>query len=198
MGDPMKIKFWLVAVLAIVLSGCGSIDHTASSLQPVGKVLLAGPGDVVLRIDRERNLTNVVGKADIWGRKTNEGFSEIRFAGVESNGQIIFYRKDVQIMSNETTLTRTPMSFTSASANTAMSGTATTNRNTAQLSGTSSSVGSATTISSGSEYHVAVPSDTIAIRLAPNERRLPISGYVVEILSVSQNSVEYKVTQQPQ
>jgi hypothetical protein len=194
----MKTKFWLVAALAAVLSGCGSIERTASSQQPVGKVLVAGPGDVVLRIDRERSLTNVVGKADIWGRKTNEGFSEIRFAGVESNGQVVFYRKDVQIMSNETTLTRTPMSFTSASANTAMSGTATSYGNTAQLSGTSRSVGNATTISSGSEYHVAVPSDTIAIRLGPNERRVPISGYVVEILSAGPNAIEYRVTQQPQ
>lgn len=194
----MKTKFLLVAALATVLLSCGSIERTASSQQPIGKVLMAGPGDVVLRIDRERSLTNVVGKADIWGRKTNEGFSEIRFAGVESNGQVVFYRKDVQILSNETTLTRTPMSFTSASTNTAASGTATTYGNSAQLSGTSRSVGSSTTISSGSEYHVAVPSDTIAIRLGPNERRVPISGYVVEILSVSPNAIEYRVTQQPQ
>lgn len=193
----MKTKFWLVATLVAVLSGCGSIERTTSSQQHVGKVLVAGIGDVVLRIDRERSLTNVVGKADIWGRTTNEGFSEIRFAGVESNSQVVFYRKDVQIMSNETTLTRTPMSFTSASANTAMSGTATTYGNTAQLSGSSRSVGSAATISSGSEYHIAVPSDTIAIRLGPNERRVPISGYVVEILSVEPNAIEYRVTQQP-
>lgn len=194
----MKTKFWLVAVLAAILSGCGSIERTTSSQQPVDKVLVAGPGDVVLRIDRERSLTNVVGKADIWGRKTNEGFSEIRFAGIESNGQVVLYRKDMQIISNETTLTRTPMSFSSASANTAMSGASTTYGNTAQLSGTSRSVGSATTISSGSEYHVAVPSDTIAIRLDPNERRVPISGYVVEILSAGANAIEYRVTQQPQ
>ena len=196
----MKTKFLLVAAFAAVLSSCGSIERTASSQQPIGKVLVAGPGDVVLRIDRERSLTNVVGKADIWGRKTNEGFSEIRFAGVELNGQVVFYRKDVQILSNETTLTRTPMSFTSASAsaNTAVSGTAATYGNSAQLSGTSRSVGSSTTISSGAEYHVAVPSDTIAIRLGPNERRVPISGYVVEILSASPNAIEYRVTQQPQ
>lgn len=194
----MKTKFWLAATLVAVLSGCGSIERTTSSQQPVGKVLVAGIGDVVLRIDRERSLTNVVGKADIWGRKTNEGFSEIRFAGVESNNQVVFYRKDVQIMSNETTITRTPMSFASASANTAMSGTAKAYGNTAQLSGSSRTVGNAATISSESAYHVAVPSDTIAIRLGPNERLVPISGYVIEILSVEQNAIKYRVTQQPQ
>jgi hypothetical protein len=91
---------------AVALAGCGSIEKTASMQQPMDKALLAGPGDVVLRIDRERSLANVAGKADIWGRKTNEGFTEVRFAGVEPDGQVVLYRKDVEILSNETTLTR--------------------------------------------------------------------------------------------
>ena len=193
----MKTKCWIIVTLIAILSGCGSIERKASSQQPAGKVLMAGPGDVVLRIDRERSLTNVVGKADIWGRTTNEGFSEIRYAGVEPDGQIVLYRKDTEILSNETTLTRTPMSFTTASANTTLSGNATTYGDTTQLSGTSRSTGSATTISSGSEYHVVVPSDTIAIRLSANERRVPISGYVVEILSAGPNVLEYRITEQP-
>jgi hypothetical protein len=194
----MNLRFWLSTLFVATLCGCGSIERSASTQQALGKALLAGPGDVVLRIDRERSLTNVVGKADIWGRKTNEGFSEVRFAGVEPDGQVVLYRKDVQVMSNETTLTRTPMSFTSGSANTTMSGTAAISGGNTQVSGVGRSVGSATTISSGSAYHIAIPSDTIAIRLAPSERRVPISGYLVEILSVSPNSIEYRVTSQPQ
>lgn len=194
----MNLRSWSFAVLVVVLSGCGSIERSASTHQTLGKALVAGPGDVVLRIDRERSLTNVVGKADIWGRKTNEGFSEVRFAGVEPDGQIVLYRKDVHVMSNETTLTRTPMSFTSGSASTTTSGTATTLGGSTQLSGSGRSVGSATTISSGPAYHIAIPSDTIAIRLGPSERRVPISGYLVEILSVSPNSIEYRVTALPQ
>ena len=194
----MYTHLCLVAALILALGGCGSIERTASSQQSLGKALLAGPGDVVLRIDRERSLTNVVGKADIWGRKTNEGFSEVRLAGVESDGQVVLYRKDVQVMSNETTLTRTPMSITSGSSSTSVSGNASTYGSTTQLLGIARSTGSATTLSSGSAYHIAIPSDTVAIRLAPNERRIPIAGYVIEILSVTPNSIEYRLAVQAQ
>ena len=139
-----------------------------------------------------------MGKADIWGRKTAEGFSEVRFAGVEPDGQVVLYRKDVQVMSNETTLTRTPMSFTSGSSNTTVSGNASTYGNNTQMTGTARSTGTATTIRSGSAYHIAIPSDTVAIRLGRNERRLPIAGYVIEILSATSNSIEYKVATQVQ
>ena len=194
----MYTHLCLVAALILALGGCGSIERTASSQQSLGKALLAGPGDVVLRIDRERSLTNVVGKADIWGRKTNEGFSEVRLAGVESDGQVVLYRKDVQVMSNETTLTRTPTSITSGSSSTSVSGNASTYGSTTQLLGIARSTGSATTLSSGSAYHIAIPSDTVAIRLAPNERRIPIAGYVIEILSVTPNSIEYRLAVQAQ
>jgi hypothetical protein len=185
----------ILLLVAVALSACGSIEHMATPQQPLGKVLLAGPGDVVLRIDRERNLENVVGKADIWGRKTKEGFSEIRFAGVEESGVVVLYRKEIHVMTNETTLTRTPFSHTSGSSTSNITGTANTFGSTTQLSGTARTTGSATTISSGSDYHLVVPSDTIPIRLAPNERRVPISGYVIEIVSASPNSIEYRVLQ---
>jgi hypothetical protein len=144
---PRHLTLWQAAAFVAVLAGCGSIEHSASTQQTLGKTLLAGPADVVLRIDRERSLTNVVGKADIWGRKTNEGFTEIRFAGVAPDGQVVLYRKDVQVMSDETTLTRTPMAITSGSTTSTMSGTASTYGGTTQFSGSGRSAGSTTTIS---------------------------------------------------
>lgn len=185
-----------VVLIAVFLSSCGSIQRTASVHQPVGKVLLAGPGDIVLRIDRERSLENIAGKADIWGRKTKEGFTEIRFAGVESNGTLVLSRKDVHIVTNETTLTRTPMSFTTASAQTSINGNATRLGTSTHFSGTAQTTGSATTISSGTDYHIPVPSDTVAIRLTPSEKKIPLSGYVIEVLNVSPNSLEFRIVEQ--
>jgi hypothetical protein len=191
------MRFGAVALL-LCLTACGSIEHTSTPVQSIDKVLLVGTGDVVLRIDRERNLENVVGKADMWGRKTKEGFSEIRFAGIEPSGVVVLYRKDVDILSNETTLTRSPMSVTSGSAITTGSGTASSMGNTTHLSGWAQTMASSTTVSSGTDYHLAVPSDTVAIRLAPGEKRLPVSGYVIEVLAASANSIEYRVTQAEQ
>jgi hypothetical protein len=191
------MRFGFVALL-LCLTACGSIEHTSTPSQSIDKVLLAGRGDVVLRIDRERNLENVVGKADMWGRKTKEGFSEIRFAGIEPSGVVVLHRKDVDILSNETTLTRTPMSVTSGSATTTGSGAASSMGNTTLVSGRAETTASSTTVSSGTDYHVAIPSDTVAIRLAPGEKRLPVSGYVIEVLAASANSIEYRVTQAEQ
>lgn len=182
-----------IVAFAALLSACASIDHTSLAKQSVGKTLIAGPGDLVLRIDRERNLENAFGKADVFGRMTKEGFTEVRFAGVEANGEIVLYRKDVQILTNETTMSRTPIETTSGSSRTSVTGTANSLGSTTRIQGTGTTNYSSTTLAPASDFHVIVPSDTVAVRLAPNERRLPISGYVVEIVSASRNSLEYRV-----
>lgn len=186
----------LAFLLLAPLVGCGSIEHTATAIQPLGKVLLAGPGDVVLRVDRERNLENVVGKADIFGRKTKEGFTEVRFAGIEPSGVVVLYRKDVSILTNETTMSRTPVSMTTGSATTTGSARASTYGNTAQVTGSATTTGVSTTVGPASAYTLAVPSGSVAIRLESGERRVPVAGYVIEVLSVTPNSIEFRVSQQ--
>ena len=179
---------------AILFSGCASIDHTASASQATGVTKVAGPGDLVLRIERERNLENAFGEADIFGRKTKEGFTEVHFAGVESGGEVVFYRKDVQIITNETTMSRTPVATTTGSASTNVAGTATTYGNNTQVRGTANTNYSSTTMLPKSDFHVVVPSDTVAIRLAPGEKRLVVSGYIIEVLDAGTNVLEYRVT----
>jgi hypothetical protein len=185
----------LVPLLAALSfhTGCSSIDRTAAAQQPLNKALLAGPGDLVLRVERERNLENAFGKADIFGRKTKEGFTELRFAGVESSGEIVLSRKDVQVVTNETTMSRTPISTTTGRATTNVSGTATPQGNSTRVQGTATTNLSSTTIAPIQDFHVVVPSDAVAIRLASNERRVPLAGFVIEIISASANSLEYRV-----
>lgn len=183
----------LPLALLLALSGCATIDHTATVKQAVGAALIAGPGDLVLRLDRERNLENAFGKADVFGRKTKEGFTELRFGGVEPNGEVVLLRKDVQILTNETTMSRTPISTTTGSATSTATGSATRYGNSTQFQGTGSTSFSSTTLAPAKDFHVIVPSDTVAVRLAPGEKRLPLSGYIIEIIAASRNSLEYRV-----
>lgn len=180
--------------MVAALGGCAAIDRTASVAQPTGAVLMVGPGDLVVQIDRERNLENAFGKSDIFGRKTKEGFTEIRFAGMESNGEVVLFRKDVQIMTNETTMSRTPVAMTTGTATSSLSGTGNMYGNTMQFQGSGTTNYSSTTLMPAKDFHVAIPSDTVAIRLAPGEKRLALSGYIIEIMSASRNSLEYKIT----
>ena len=188
------MKQLAVLALTATLAACSAIDHTASAKQPIGTALIAGPGDLVLRVDRERSLENVLGKADIFGRKTKEGFTEIRFAGVEATGEIVLFRKDVQIMTNETTMSRTPFATTTGKSTTSVTGSANTYGDTTRLQGTSTTNYSSTTVLPQKDFHVIVPSDTVAVRLAPGEKRLPLAGYIIEVVSASRNSLEYKLS----
>lgn len=188
----------MVRVLApatvIALAACGSIDHTQVSQQRLNKELVAGRNDLVLRIDRQRDLENVLGKADIFGRKTHEGFTELRFAGVDANGEVVFYRKDVQIMTNETAMSRNPFVTTTGTASTSLSGSSDSYGGSTQYRGTATTNFNSTTVVPTSDYHVVVPSGTTAIRLKPSEKKLPVSGYIIEIVSASGNALTYVVT----
>lgn len=187
----LQVTFALAVVLA---SGCANIERTSTAEQAIGQQAIAGVGDVVLRVDNHKNLVNALGKADIFGRKTHTGFSELRFSGVEPSGEIVLYRKDVQIVTNETTMSRTPVAITTGSASTTTAGNYQGTAASGRIRANSKTSSVATTIGPASDFHVVVPSDTIAIRLAPGETKVPMSGHVVEVIKASPAALEYKVT----
>ena len=78
----MALRNTILLLSFLTLIGCANIEHTTKVSQKVGQSQFAGVGDIVLSIERERNLKNAFGKSDIFGRKTKEGYTEIRFAGV--------------------------------------------------------------------------------------------------------------------
>lgn len=189
----MKQKI-IPLVAAAFVAGCATIEHTANSEQPIGQPTIVGVGDVVLRVNKQRNLENAFGKADVFGRKTNEGFSELRFAGVEKTGEVVLYRKDVQIITNETTMSRTPVSTTTGSANTNVTGTYYGNANYGNVNANARTDYSSTTLMPASDFHVVVPAETVPIRLSAGETKVPMEGYVVEIIKATPSSLEYKIT----
>lgn len=189
------MKLHAVAILlTLILSGCASIDKTSSVEQPLNRQMIAGVGDVILHVNKQRNLENAFGKADIFGRKTNEGFTEIKFAGVERTGDVVLYRKDVHIITNETTMSRTPISTSTTNAHTSTSGTYNGNAYNGTVNGTGQTIATTSSLTPVSDFHIVVPADTIAIRLAPSERKVPIEGYVLEVLSATPNSIEYTLS----
>lgn len=189
-----SIVFCLTALVA--LSSCAEIQHTSAPEQALDRDLLAGPGDVVLRIDKQRNLENAFGKSDVFGRKTDEGFIEIRFVGVESTGQIVLSRKEVQIITNETTMSCTPITQTSGRANTAVSGRTTDDFRGTSGNATARTTYQETTIAPSSDFHLIVPADTIPIRIAATDTAIPVEGYIIEIIRATPHSLEYRIKRQ--
>ncbi|WP_323846023.1 hypothetical protein [Microbulbifer magnicolonia] len=152
----------------------------------VGKVYIAGVGDAVLRLNKQRELENILGGSDWFGRTTSEGFTELRFAGIDKNGNAVFFRNGLQIETNETTSSRTPISTTSGSANTNIS---------KKPSGlTANTTFRSTTTHPASDYHVFVPENSIPITATKEDPRVIIEGYIVEILKASPNAVRFKIS----
>ena len=70
----------------------------------------------MVRIDAQESMPNAFGKADIFGRTRDRGFSELRFKGIAPSGFAVFRRRDVDIMTNETTMSRAGLGSTVATA----------------------------------------------------------------------------------
>lgn len=93
-------------VVAILVAACGSIQEYSKLATPVDRTLRTGPGGVVFRLERSRDLPNIYGRADLWGRKVDIGYQELRYVGLSDDGQAVFRFREQQILSNETTLTQ--------------------------------------------------------------------------------------------
>ena len=182
----------LIVVLLAALTGCGTIDRYETAVQPLGQTLVAGVGDVILRVEKTRDLTNVVGKADVWGRKTSEGHIEVRFMGVEPDGTLLFARKDVEIVSNETTVTRmgfVPLpTVTRSTTNGYVGSTA--------ISGTTNSSGT-TFVPTPAAQSIVIPPDMIPIRLAPGKQTFRVTKTQIQVIEASGHEVSYRLVAQP-
>jgi len=185
--------FSLVCTTAIVV-GCSPIQKFQETQQPTNQSLLAGVGDVVLRIDKSRNLENAYGAADIFGRKTNEGFTEVRFAGLRADGTAVFWRRDVSIQSNETTMSRSGGIFIPSST--------TSTTSTHGMIGNTPLSGSSTTTTSGGGTFVPAPkADThvlppetfeILVNAAPGSSFV-VSGFQLVIDEAKSGGLRYRV-----
>lgn len=167
---------------SLFLASCAPIEHTVEAQQMLNRTLVAGPGDVVIRVNKQRNLENVFGASDIYGRKTNEGFSEVRFAGVDADGTLVFFRTDVAIATNETTLTRTPFQSSVASTSGNIS-----------PSGSFSSITTSQSLGRPSDYHAIIPAGSIEIRLPKGAQTLIFEGFTVSIMRADAGSVAYSL-----
>ena len=64
----------LAVILALLLFGCADVQERSHIVGGrTGAQLTASVGDTVLRVSRDKNLPNIVGKSDIFGRTTPTG-----------------------------------------------------------------------------------------------------------------------------
>jgi hypothetical protein len=102
------MKRALITMLVTLLVGCAPVQQTANLSQPTNTQLVAGVGDTVLSVSKEKNLPNAFGASDIFGRKTPTGKTTVQYMGTR-NGHAIFRRHSIDIETGATTMNSTPL-----------------------------------------------------------------------------------------
>ena len=149
--------------------------------RPENTEIYSSVGDVLVKVNLRESLRNLFGKPDIFGRKRDRGFVEIRFMGMTDDGRAVFRRRTVDIYSNETTMSRTPMY--SGTGNVTVTG------NTAHISTFGVGTASATV--------EALPPDTVEFALDLSKYRIiTIEDRALEILSADPGGVKFVVRKQ--
>ena len=91
------------------LWGCTDVQERSHIVGGrTGTPLTASVGDTVLRVSREKNLPNIVGKSDIFGRTTPTGVETVQYMGVK-DGRAFFKRRSVNVETGATTMNSTPL-----------------------------------------------------------------------------------------
>jgi hypothetical protein len=185
MSSPFAFRIPML-VSVVGLAACAPVETKTSLTTPSsGAVMSAGPGDVVLSFQSRRALPNAFGKADLFGRTTNAGGTTVRYVG-SRGGRALFERTDVQVESNATTLSETPL-IVPTTTNTRVSGTV----------GHTPVTGQATSTS----YQYVPPRDSsqyataqrpITFSLSEGEKTT-VAGRTLRIIRVQPSSVEYRV-----
>ena len=95
----MKPLFRALVILpaCAYLCGCADVQERSHIVGGrTGTPLTASVGDTVLQVAREKNLPNIAGKADIFGRTTPTGVETVQYLGVK-DGRAFFKRRTVNV-----------------------------------------------------------------------------------------------------
>src|SRR5437868_181137 len=105
----MKPEFVAVVFACACHWGCADVQERSHIVgERTGTPLTASVDDTVLRVSREKNLPNIVGKSDIFGRTTPTGVETVRYMGVR-DGRAFFARRSVDVETGATTMNSTPL-----------------------------------------------------------------------------------------
>ena len=164
-----------VIISVLALDGCGQIEQRHVLDKQKDTEITSGVGDLILRVSVKESLPNIYGKADIFGRTRERGFSEIRYMGM-AHEMLVFRRRDVDIFTNETTISR--------------SGVATSVINVQPAGDGVVAYGVGTRPTSASI--AVVPPDTVEFTLDPRQSRIvTMRGHKIEIIEATPTSIRY-------
>lgn len=98
----------VVGVFALFVVGCAPVEHRQQLSETVGQVTTVPAGGTIATINKQKDLPNIFGRADIYGRKVDTGFIKIIYQGRGNDGSALIEQVDVDVHSNASVFTRMP------------------------------------------------------------------------------------------
>jgi len=186
------MRLVILMSIAALLVACGSIEVSQTvrtEAAKLGESYIAGVGDTVIEVIKEESMPNIAGKADIWGRTRPTGTVVLVYAGLR-NGNALFFRRDLDIKSDKTTMNSSGLMVNQSSRST-YSGTI----------GGSSFSGTSTTTSMPVYLPPNTPQDQItdirdmSVEVAiGGEDGILIEGQLITVLSATDAQVRFETT----
>lgn len=164
-----------------------------------GTPLTASVGDTVLRISREKNLPNIVGKSDIFGRMTPTGIETVQYMGVR-DGKAFFKRRTVNVETGVTTMNSTPLIIPNTSTTThsgSVNAYGSGGWATGTYSGTSTTVGTPTVIPAHPPQPVVLDEGSLllSVDLSRKPVQLSVAGKTITILQADDKTLRYVLSE---
>jgi hypothetical protein len=186
--------------LVTALTGCTDVQERSHIVGGrTGTPLTASVGDTVLRVSREKNLPNIVGKADIFGRATPTGVETVQYLGVK-DGRAFFKTRTVNVETGATTMNSTPLIIPNT-ATTMHSGSVNVygpnGYGHGSYSGTSTSVGPPTVIPAHPPAPVVMDEGSLllSVDLSQKPAQLSVAGKTLTVLQADNARLVYMLSE---
>ena len=175
-----------LAVTALAVAGCAQVQQRQQLAEPIGLVMRTPVGGTIATIMKDRDLPNAFGRADIYGRTVDAGFTRLIYRGRNADGSVLVEQVNVDIQSNASTMTRAPVIYTGTQPAVASS------RERGVAYGTSRTV----SVASPADQ-VAMPLPSAAQFSIPKQRSLTLpTGQTVEFIAAEPQQLLFRIVDQ--
>lgn len=179
----MKKVLLVLAFAVSCVASAQDLPITEKLVQRIGAPIETHIGGQVFKVTRTSPLPNAFGRGDMFGRTVDRGSVELRYQGQTPEGKLVFRVIDVDVRSNETTMNRTPMTYSSGTATASSSGSNTTVR------------GNAYTIRGQEGRNEMLPPNTTEFAVDPEKKReLRIGSVGIKIIEFDETSLRYSLS----
>ena len=190
----------LAVILALLLFGCADVQERSHIVGGrTGTPLTASVGDTVLRVSREKNLPNIVGKSDMFGRTTPTGVETVQYLGAR-DGKAFFKRRTMNVETGATTMNSTPLIIPNTSTTTQSGSVNVYGPNGyghGSYSGTSTTVGTPTVIPAHPPAPMVMDEGSLllSVDLSQKPAQLSVAGKTLTILQADSTRLVYTLAE---